>query len=179
VENKNNEALVKDLFLAEPAKAYRESFSRYVLVYKDVNDVYYYAKYKKALDNFEEYIHDIQNDSIGINLPEGAVQCSTFWLIDQEEVVGVVRVRHQEVEHAGHIGYDISPYSRNKGYGTQILKLALEKAKAIGITEVILTCRADNIASRKIIEKNHGKLLEIVFDPEENEEVCKYKIPWI
>jgi predicted acetyltransferase len=170
---------VKGLFLAEPGKDYQESFRRYVLAYKNINDFYYYDKYKKALDNFEAYIHDLYNHSLGIHLPEGAVKSSTFWLIDQGDVVGVVRVRHQEVENAGHIGYDISPDYRNKGYGSQILKLALEKAQEIGLKEAILTCKSDNIASRKIIEKNHGKFVEMIFDPEENEEVCKYRISWL
>lgn len=91
-------------------------------------------------------------------------------------MVGVVRVRHQDVSTAGHIGYDISPCYRNKGYGTQILKLALSEAKKIGLKEVMITCNIDNIASRKIIEKNNGKLLETIFDEEENENLYKYSI---
>lgn len=90
--------------------------------------------------------------------------------------MGVVRIRHQEVEYAGHIGYDISPNCRNKGYGFQILKLALEKAIKIGIEEAILTCKIDNTASKKIIEKNNGKLLGTIYDEEENEYLYKYSI---
>ena len=64
-----------------------------------------------------------------------------------------MRIRHQEVESGGHIGYDISPVYRKKGYGFQILKLALKKALEIGLKEVIVTCNINNIASKKIIEK--------------------------
>lgn len=91
-------------------------------------------------------------------------------------MVGVVRVRHQDISTAGHIGYDISPSYRNKGYGTQILKLALVEAEKIGIKEVMVTCDVDNIASKKIIEKNNGKLLGTIFDEEDNVDVYKYSI---
>jgi predicted acetyltransferase len=47
---------------------------------------------------------------------------------------------------------------RRKGYGTLILKLALEKAREKGITRVMVTCDSDNTGSVKIIENNGGKL---------------------
>ena len=167
---------MKDLFLVEPNKEYQKSFENYVLTYRKINDEYYFNKYKRALENFQEYLNDLYNYSKGDNLSQGEVITSAFWLIDKKEVVGVVRIRHQEVECAGHIGYDISPDYRNRGFGFQILKLALEKAIKIGIEEVILTCNIDNIASKKIIEKNKGKLLGTIFDEEENEYLYKYSI---
>ena len=45
-----------------------------------------------------------------------------------------------------------------EGYGIQILKLALVETEKIGIKEVMVTCNIDNEFSRKIIEKNNGKL---------------------
>ena len=167
---------MKNLFLVEPNKEYQKSFKNYALAYRKINDEHYFNKYKKALENFQDYLNDIHNYSQGKNLPHGEVITSTFWLIDKKEVVGVVRIRHQEVECAGHIGYDISPNCRNRDFGFQILKLALEEAIKIGIEEVILTCNIDNIASKKIIEKSNGKLLGTVFDEEENEYLYKYSI---
>ena len=158
---------MKDLFLIEPNKEYQKSFENYVLAYRKINDEHYFNIYKRALENFQDYLKD---------LPQGEVITSTFWLIDKKEVVGGVGIRHQEIECAGHIGYDISPDCRNRGYGFQILKLALEKAMKIGIEEVILTCNIDNVASKKIIEKNKGKLLGIIFDEEENEYMYKFSI---
>jgi predicted acetyltransferase len=158
---------MKDIFLVEPNEKYQKSFENYVLAYEKINDEYYFTKYKKALENFQDYL----NGSL-----QGEVITSTFWLIDKKEVVGVVRIRHQEVECAGHIGYDISPDYRNRGYGFQILKLALKKAINIGIEEAILTCNVDNTASKKIIEKNNGKLLGTIFDKEENEYLYRYSI---
>ena len=69
-------------------------------------------------------------------------------------------------EYGGHIGYDISANCRNRVYGYYILKLASKEA--IAIVDVILTCNIHNIASKKVIEKNKGKLLQTIFDEEEN-----------
>ena len=167
---------MKNLFLAEPNEKYQRTFENYAQAYRKINDAYYSNKYKKALENFQNYLKDLHDYFKGNSLSEGKVITSTFWLIDEEEVVGVVRIRHKEVEFAGHIGYDISPTHRNKGYGFIILKLALEECKKLGLEEVILTCNIGNIASKKIIEKNNGKLLGTIYDEEEDESLYKYII---
>ncbi|EST12107.1 GNAT family N-acetyltransferase [Sporolactobacillus laevolacticus] len=167
---------MNDLYLTKPNKNYQSSFENYALAYQKVNDTYYFEKYEKALHDFDWYIQDLDDQSRGINIPQDWVATSTFWLIDKDIVVGVVRIRHQEVESAGHIGYDISPCFRGRGYGTQILKLAIKEAKKIGVEEVIVTCNTENTASRKIIEKNNGKLLGTIYDDEEKEFLYKYKI---
>ncbi|GGL65400.1 hypothetical protein [Sporolactobacillus putidus] len=46
----------------------------------------------------------------------------------------------------------------------------------VGIKEAIVTCSTDNISSKKIIEKNNGELLGIIFDEKENENLYKYRI---
>lgn len=165
-----------DLFLAKPDIKYKKSFEKYVIAYREAGETYYFSMYKQALQNFDGYLKYLNNWLKGIDLKDGFVNTSTFWLIDNNEVVGVTRVRHEEVEGAGHIGYDISPIYRKKGYGTQILKLALREAEKIGIKDVIVTCNVENTASRKIIEKNNGRLLGTIFDKEENENLYKYVI---
>ncbi|ERJ11305.1 GNAT family N-acetyltransferase [Haloplasma contractile] len=167
---------MSELFLTEPSLKFQESMKTYALAYKKINDQHYFNKYIKALDHFQEYLNDLYNLSEGINLLKGDVTTSTYWMISKKEVVGVVRIRHQDVDCAGHIGYDISPTYRNKGYGYQILKLALKKSIEVGIDEVILTCNINNTVSKKIIEKNNGKLLGTIFDEEENDYLYKYCI---
>jgi predicted acetyltransferase len=167
---------MEDLLLVKPNEKYQKSFENYALAYRNICEEHYFRKYRKALENFQSYLNDLHDYSNGKDLAQGEVATSTFWLIDKKEVVGVVRIRHQEVECAGHVGYDISPDYRNRGYGLEILKLALEKVKEIGIKEAILTCNVDNIASKKIIEKNNGKLLGTIFDEEENEYLHRFSI---
>jgi predicted acetyltransferase len=80
--------------------------------------------------------------------------------VKDRRILGRISVRHRlnanlEIE-GGHIGYDVRPSERRKGYGTLMLKLALEEARKIGLKRVMITCDTDNIASAKIIEKNGG-----------------------
>jgi predicted acetyltransferase len=73
-------------------------------------------------------------------------------------IVGIVNIRHyltDAIYHNGHIGYSVHPLERNKGYGSEILRLALIKAEQLGILETVVTCNSDNRVSKHLIEK-HG-----------------------
>ena len=76
----------------------------------------------------------------------------------------------------GHIGYNVRPSERKKGFATIMLSLALEKCEELGIEDVMVTCKEDNIGSAKTIENNCGVLKEIIFVPGEN---CNFKKYWI
>jgi predicted acetyltransferase len=66
------------------------------------------------------------------------------------------------LEHeGGHIGYDIRPSARGRGFGTILLGLTLQRAAARGLARVRITCDAGNIPSNRVIEKNGG-----IFDAE-------------
>ncbi|MEK7509829.1 MAG: GNAT family N-acetyltransferase [Patescibacteria group bacterium] len=121
-------------------------------------------------ETFDAYVEKILGQSKGDNLLEGYVPQTTYWLVDGEEFIGTVRIRHRLDEFlqkvGGHIGYDVRPSKRGKGYGSKILELALPKAKEIGISHILVTCDATNVASRKIIEKNGGVLENQVPNPE-------------
>lgn len=60
---------------------------------------------------------------------------------------------------SGNIGYKIRPSERNKGYGSIMLKLALEECKKLHMHEAYLQCLKNNIYSSKVIVKNKGKLV--------------------
>ena len=82
-------------------------------------------------------------------------------MIDKNAFIGRLSLRHELNEFllkiGGHIGYEIRPSRRKQGYGTEILRLGLEKAKELGLHRVLVTCDEDNIGSKKIIEHNGGK----------------------
>jgi predicted acetyltransferase len=98
----------------------------------------------------------------GKDLPQDWVPASTLFLLRGETFIGRVSIRHRLNEFllriGGHIGYYIRPDERGKGYGSRILAMALEKARRLGLTRVLVTCDEGNLASRKIIEKNGGLL---------------------
>ena len=92
----------------------------------------------------------------------GWVPCTTLWYVDGSEYLGRLAIRHRLtpwlLEYGGHIGYDVRPGARNNGYATTMLGDALPIAKLLGITDVLVTCDVDNTASRRVIEKNAGRL---------------------
>ncbi len=119
--------------------------------------------------------------SKGIELPEGFVPASTFWLVDDsDQIVAVSHLRHELTDFlltfGGHIGFGVRPSARRKGYATKILGQTLLEAKKLAIRKVLVTCDKANTGSVKAITKNGG-----VLDAEEymEEHACVVQRYWI
>ena len=123
-----------------------------------------------AEKEFDAFVRTLNDRAEGKGLPEGYVPESIFWLVDNGEFIGDVRIRHRLNDHllhvGGHIGYYIRESKRGQGYGSKILAMALPKAKELGIQRVLVTCDLTNVASRRIIEKNGGILEDKRPNPE-------------
>lgn len=147
--------------LVKPAKNYGASWKAALAEFEAEGNQGFWNVNGMPTD-IDTYIQQSEDFAHGVNLPEGWVPCTTLWLIDNGEFVGHVNIRHDLSEHlrkeGGHIGYAVRPSARNRGYGSKILELALAKARQIGIKKALVTCDETNTASRKIIEKNNGKL---------------------
>lgn len=169
-------------FLVEPDVLYKNQFFSMVTQYEKCGETDYFEMYKEAVDGFEQYVKNLLNYSRGIDVPDDWVPYSTYWLINNEsELLGVIRIRtsidnEYIKKYAGHIGYDISPFHRRQGYGRDILRLGLIKARALGLDKVLVTCKSDNKGSIKIIESNGGVFETEIFKESENEFLRRY---WI
>lgn len=148
--------------LVNPNIKYIKTFRKYVNQYKEKKDKFYLGIYEEAFDSFSHYVKLLEDNAIGENLPYGWASYRTFWLDDEGEIVGVIRIREQDIEYYGHIGYDIAPFYRKKGYGKKLLELGLTKAKEMGLKEVILTCDERNIGSQRVIEINGGEIIKSI-----------------
>ena len=63
-------------------------------------------------------------------------------------------------EKGSHVGYAVTPDQRGRGIATQMLAKALPEARRLtGQDEILIDCAAANLASRRVIEKNGGRLL--------------------
>ena len=95
---------------------------------------------------------------------DGKVPDSVFFLLDEERdrLLGAVDIRHYLndvlLREGGHIGDGIRPGERRKGYGTEIVRLALIECEKLGIDRVLMTCDRDNVGSAKTIINNGGVL---------------------
>lgn len=173
---------MKELFLIEPSKHYRDGFICMIQDYEQHEDEEYFNMYKDALYDFDKYVEKLLNNSRGIGLPKDRVASSSYWLVNKEnDVLGVIRLRHELNSEflkniVGHIGYDISPSNRRKGYGELILQLGLEKAKELNINSLLVTCKSDNYPSSRVIEKNNGVFESEILDGNSND---IYKRYWI
>ncbi|MDD2492315.1 MAG: GNAT family N-acetyltransferase [Bacilli bacterium] len=105
----------------------------------------------------------------GINMKHGYVKATTFWLIDNNQFIGEINIRHELTDfllnYGGHIGYEIRYSMRNKGYGTKMLQMTLPYCKEVlKLQKVLITCDDDNIGSAKVIEKNGGIMENVVIN---------------
>ena len=142
--------------LVEPCEKYLKS-------YKDAYDEYsvhgvktYFFDDARAYDIFEKY-DNYRNER---NLKPNRVGADYYWLVDDERdyFIGEISIRHKLTEaleqYGGHIGYGVRYSEWNKGYGTQMLKLALEKAQQRGLNIILITCDDDNLGSARVMEHN-------------------------
>lgn len=172
--------------LVLPSVEYKESFIEAVKEFQADQDYTHRNQWyrKQSIPeleaDFEVFVERELSHARGENLREGYVPYSTFWLVGNGEFIGQVNIRHKLNDHllkiGGHIGYDIRPSKRGKGYGTKMLELALIEAKKLGIDKVLITTDIRNIASRKIIENNGGILENQIPNPEMGHDALRY---WI
>lgn len=103
---------------------------------------------------------------------DGFVPATVWWIVDDThptEVLGSIQLRHELndllLAEGGHIGYGVRPSARRKGAATAALRLALDKARNMGLGRVLVICDADNVASQKpilaaggVLENTPGKI---------------------
>ncbi len=93
-------------------------------------------------------------------LPDDRVHCTYFWIVDGDDFVGYLALRHRLndwlLNEGGHIGFGVRPSRRREGHARRALELALREAKGLGLDRVLLTCDEDNDGSRLTIEGNGG-----------------------
>ena len=119
-----------------------------------------YAIFKNDCHDFDYYLENLELKTA----TKDRVPDSVFFLLDEsrDRLIGAVNIRHYLndalLKSGGHIGDGIRPSERGKGYGNEIVRLALIECRKLGIDRVLMTCDKENIASAKSIIKNGGVL---------------------
>lgn len=144
------------IILEEPSERYLVSYMEAYDEFGDKGISTYGLTDARTCDIFEKF----ENYRLERNLKPDRVGSDSYWLVDDETdyFIGEVHIRHRLNDAlrkiGGHIGYAVRYSEWGKGYGTEMLRLALEKAKARGLSEVLITCNNENIGSARVMEKN-------------------------
>ncbi|WP_129668034.1 GNAT family N-acetyltransferase [Phytoactinopolyspora endophytica] len=120
-----------------------------------------YGRSWSSPEVFTEYVRWLRAQALESSTrPNGWVPSTTLWWVDGVHFLGRIAIRHWLNAHlrrlGGHIGYDVRPSARRLGHATAMLHAALPVAHELGIEQALITCDEDNVASRKVIERNGG-----------------------
>lgn len=164
--------------LVLPSVEYEQSYGAYIAELGDEN------RYPFPLDfehhDFPALLKRLDEFSKGINIPDGFVPSSTFWLVDGNEIVGVSSLRHylnERIRHCGgHIGLGVRPSYQGRGYGNLLLSLTIREARKRGIEELHIHCHKHNEASARMIISNGGVLDSEIENEGEADIVQRYVV---
>lgn len=120
-------------------------------------------------DDFAQYLRHLDDEAHGRNLKPGFVP-ALFLVGDVGgTIIGRLSLRLALNDYlatiGGHIGFAVCPAYRGNHFAKAMLRAALPLAKAHGLDEVLLTCDADNLASKKTIVACGGRFDGSVVDP--------------
>lgn len=155
--------------LIEPTVGYKDEYLDMLSEWHAAGEKLVPFVLKMETGDFSAMVSELLGFREGKNVPDTFVEHSTFWLVDDtRKVIGAVNIRHRLNDRllhiGGHIGYGIRPSARRKGYATELLRLALEKAAGMGLEKVLLTCDKANAGSAGTIMNNGGILESEVID---------------
>jgi len=121
-----------------------------------------FAERWNSVEGFSDFVdYLIASGDPEVPPADGWVKQTTFWFVDGDRYLGSIRVRHSLnemlLEEGGHIGYDVRPTARRRGYATQMLAGVLPFAHSLAISSALVTCDTENVASRRVIERCGGQ----------------------
>lgn len=149
------------LQLVAPSERYRESFLRGMREFQSEGLAWWRGgDLELAERDFAAFVAKKLSDAHADR--EGRLAKTHLWAVEGAHFVGRISVFHALDDalraEGGHIGYDTVPSCRGRGVATEMLRQALEIARALELHTVLLTCDNTNAASICVIERNGGVL---------------------
>lgn len=162
--------------LISPNSNLQTSYNDYILELGDEE------RYPFPLDfdhsDFQALLGRLRDFSKGQNIPEGYVPATTYWLVENDELVGVSNLRHhlndRILESGGHIGLGIRPSSRGRRLSIKLLELTIQEARKMNIEKIHIHCHKSNEASSRMIRAVGAELESEVQEMGSSELVQRY-----
>lgn len=154
---------MSQLYLKKPSLDDGEALAEYNRTFQLLRPQFRPLATPNTLPNYLERLSQLEQ-----GIGNHGVATYTFWIIKNTQIIGTGTIRinpekNQEIaRYHGHIGYNIHPRVRGRGYGTSCCHLLLKECQALGLTNVMICCDEQNIASARVIEHNYGQLKEVV-----------------
>ncbi len=166
------------LRLERPSQTLFEEFNLFVDDMKAHGQTMWEPYLPKAEESAIQFVERLRAREAQPETP--LVPETVYWATFDGHVVGRISLRHRLEGNlhkiGGHIGYEVSPKWRRRGFATEMLHLILQTDKAKEIGRLLLTCSPTNKASNKTITKNSGQFSKKVFVDFINEDRNHY---WI
>ncbi len=126
------------LTLKELAEGLGESYVEMVDEFEAVDEGYPNNNVPLARSDFAAFVRELEEEKEGIDLPPGVVAQTTYVLVrDGGTALGEFRLRPSVpapyFSNNGHVGYNVRPSERRKGYATRGLALVLDEARERGL----------------------------------------------
>ncbi len=149
--------MTEELRLVKPSAAYAARIEEYRAEFpRDRERVTNIPERIPGMDHLEEFA-DVYEWLEYCGRMEGKLSWYMALRPSDGRIVGFCCLRHRleydddDLEFASHIGGSVRPSEQGKGYGKELLRLALKKAGELGIGTARLVCSDRNTASVRTI----------------------------
>lgn len=155
--------MMEVLTLEELTEDLGPSYMQMVDEFEATSSEYPYNNVPLARSDFAAFVRELEDEKQGIGLPPGIEAQTTYVLVRNGEIVlGEFRFRPTVpppyLSNNGHVGYNVRPSERRKGYAARGLMLVLNKARELGLEGLMIPINSENIGSIRTTEKNGGIL---------------------
>ncbi len=127
------------------------------------------TRFGRGEQSLDAFLADCVRQQEPDQLPDDRVPQTTYWILADGTVLGMLRMRHWLNDalrvSGGHIGYYVAPRARRRGIASAALGLGLEALRERGESRALLTTSPDNVGSIRVIEGHGGVLTAEVADP--------------
>ena len=171
-----------ELRLIAPTADYAEQISAYRRDFLDNGDSMDGTGSLSRMEDPAQWLRQVEELRNPETVPENWVPSTQFICVREADnrLVGMIQVRHCFnaflEKFGGNIGYSVRPDERRRGYAEWMLRAVLPYCREIGLKRLLVTCLAENEASRRTILACGGAYESTVRDADADATLERY---WI